>query len=195
MRVLFHVLSAAVLIPFGLGAQQTTTPMAPMPKVGDMAPDFTLAAGTRHGISHKPIKLSGLRGQTVVIAFYPRQRSSGCTIQMRHYRDAYKQIFNNGKGVTLLAVSTDSVKDIASWAADSGFQFTMLSDANKQAGAAYGTMARNGRYENRVLFVVAPNGRISAIMNPFNEVDPTSYDTLTQAIKDAKHMKSGDAGR
>ena len=105
-----------------------------MPKVGDMAPDFTLAAGTRAGVSAKPVTLSDLRGQTVVIAFYPKQRSSGCTIQMRHYRDEYDQIFHGGKGVTLLAISTDSVKDIASWAADSSFQWTFLSDVNKDAG-------------------------------------------------------------
>ena len=188
MRNRIPALVAALFLPVSLAAQQMTMPMPEMPKVGDVAPDFTLAAGTRAGVSAKPVKLSDLRGQTVVIAFYPKQRSSGCTIQMRHYRDAYNQIFNGGKGVTLLAISTDSVKDIASWAADSGFQWTFLSDVNKDAGMKYAT-AGMGRYEKRVLFVVAPNGKISYVMNPFNEVDPTSYETLTKAINDAKGMQ------
>lgn len=188
MRVKFAVAVAGLLFPLALSAQQTVTPAPTMPKVGDMAPDFTLAAGNRTGVLAKPVKLSDLRGQTVVLAFYPKQRSSGCTIQMRHYRDHYKDIFNDGKGVTLLAISTDSVKDIASWAADSAFQWTFLSDVNKEAGNAYATTGR-GRYEQRILFVVAPNGRISHVMNPFNEVDATSYDELTKAINDAKGAK------
>jgi len=170
-----------LLAPAVLVAQNAAT----MPKVGDMAPDFTLAAGTRTGVMAKPVTLSSLRGQTVVLAFYPRQRSSGCTIQMTHYRDAYNSIFHGGKGVTLLAISVDSVKDIASWAADSGFQFTMLSDVNHEAGNEYGTLGRRG-YENRILFVVAPNGRITHVMNPFNEVDATAYDELTKAINEAR---------
>jgi len=188
MRISFPAFIAALVLPATLAAQQMTMPMPAMPKVGDMAPDFSLAAGTRAGVSDKPVKLSDLRGQTVVIAFYPKQRSGGCTIQMRHYRDGYEQIFHGGKGVTLLAISTDSVKDIASWASDSSFQWTFLSDLNKEAGMEYAT-AGSSRYERRVVFVVAPNGKIAFVMNPFNEVDATSYDTLAKAINDAKGMK------
>ncbi|HEY4321622.1 MAG TPA: redoxin domain-containing protein [Gemmatimonadales bacterium] len=183
MRSRFLAACAALLLPVAMVAQSTT------PKVGDMAPDFTLAAGTRAGISDKPVTLSSLRGQVVVIAFYPRQRSSGCTIQMTHYRDAYQSIFNGGKGVKLLAVSTDSVKDIASWAKDSAFQFTMLSDVNGTAGKEYNTMYPKRNMEQRILFVVAPNGRIAYVMSPFNEIAATSYDELTKAIHDAKGAK------
>jgi thioredoxin-dependent peroxiredoxin len=184
MRHMIRNAIAALFFPAALVAQGA------MPKVGDMAPDFTLASGTRDGISAKPLTLSSLRGQVVVIAFYPRQRSSGCTTQMRHYRDAYDQIFNGGKGVKLLAVSTDSVKDIASWAKDSSFQFTMVSDVDAVAGKAYGTMYPGTRnMEKRVLFVVAPTGKIAYVMNPFNEIDPTAYTELTKAINDAKGMK------
>jgi peroxiredoxin Q/BCP len=186
MRLAFHAFCAGLLLPAALAAQQTATPAAAGPKVGDLAPDFTLAAGTRAGVSAKPVRLSELRGQVVVIAFYPRQRSSGCTIQMTRYRDKYQQIFNGGKGVTLLAVSTDSVKDIASWAKDSSFQFTMLSDPDGKVGKLYATMYAGRNIEQRVVFVVAPNGRISYVMNPFLEVDATSYETLTKAINDAK---------
>lgn len=185
MRSSFMMVAAAALVPAMLAAQQTT-----MPKVGDKAPDFTLAAGTRTGISAKPVHLSDLRGHTVVLAFYPRQRSSGCTIQMTHYRDAYDSIFHGGKGVTLLSISTDSVKDIASWAADSGFQWTFLSDINAAAGHEYGTMYPGRNMERRVVFVIAPDGRISDVMNPFNEIDATAYQELTAAINKAQSSKS-----
>ena len=189
MRSTLRVLSAGLLFPLALAAQQLATPAAAMPKVGDVAPDFSLAAGTMSGVSAKPVKLSDLRGKTVVIAFYPRQRSSGCTIQMMHYRDFYSDIFGKGDDVMLLAVSTDSVKDIASWAVEEKFPFTFLSDPDGATGKAYATMYGTRNMERRILFVVAPNGKVSHVMSPFNEVDPVSYEQLTKAINDAKGMK------
>ena len=189
MRLTMRTFWVSLLLPMGLAAQQTAAPAAASPKVGDMAPDFTLAAGTMTGVSAKPVKLSDLRGKTVVIAFYPRQRSSGCTIQMKHYRDFYSEIFGKGDDVRLFAVSTDSVKDIASWAVEEKFPFTFLSDPDGATGKAYATMYGTRNVERRILFVVAPNGRISHVMSPFNEVDPVSYEQLTKAINDAKGMK------
>ena len=189
MRIPVSALCGGVLFPFVLAAQQGAAPAATSPKVGDVAPDFTLAAGTMAGISAKSVKLSDLQGRTVVIAFYPQQRSSGCTIQMKAYRDKYTEVFGGGKDVTLLAVSTDSVKDIASWATEEKFPFTMLSDVDGTAGKLYATLAPGGRYERRIVYVVAPNGKISYVMNPFREVDPTSYKELTKAIHDAKGAK------
>ena len=61
----------AVLAPGSLAAQDGG------PKVGDLAPDFTLPAATRDGLRPKPITLSGLRGQTVVLAFFPKARTGG----------------------------------------------------------------------------------------------------------------------
>ena len=69
---------------------QTTTP--PL-EVGVMAPDFTLEGGTRYGILAEPVSLSDFRGKTVIIAFFPRARTRGCTIQMRAYRDQYPELF------------------------------------------------------------------------------------------------------
>ncbi|MGH7592739.1 MAG: hypothetical protein ACRELE_02660, partial [Gemmatimonadales bacterium] len=66
MRIQLPALCAALLLPVALAGQQMTMPMPAMPKVGEMAPDFTLAAGTRAGVLAQPVKLSALRGQTVV---------------------------------------------------------------------------------------------------------------------------------
>ncbi len=167
MRFAASLLSACLVLPVALAAQGGAPP-AGMPKVGDVAPDFTLTAATNAGIATKPVTLSSLKGRTVVIAFFPRQRSSGCTIQMQAYRDKYDQLFHSGKDVTLLGVSTDSAKDLYSWAAEAHFQFTFLADVNGDAGMKYATYRRPEATSSAYVYVVAPNGKISYVMKPFN---------------------------
>lgn len=183
------LLAALLLAPAALIAQ-ATPPAAPTgPQVGDMAPDFTLPAATMNGIAANPVKLSSLRGRTVVIAFFPKARTSGCTIQMKAYRDQYAQLFGGGKDVTLLAISTDSAGALASWATDEKFPFTFVSDAGKSAGAAYGTLMEGRPYEMRVAFVIGKDGKIAKIFRPFREVDATSYTELGEAIHAAQAAK------
>jgi thioredoxin-dependent peroxiredoxin len=186
MRFAIRAAGTALLFPLMLAAQ--ATPPAGMPKVGDVAPDFTLSEGTAKGISAVPVTLSSLKGRTVVIAFFPKQRSSGCTIQMQAYRDKYDSLFHGGKDVSLFGVSSDSAKDLASWAAEAHFQFGFLSDAAGDAGQKYATWPAQGNYERRFVFVVAPNGKISYV-SQFNPNDPIAYENLGKAINDAKGMK------
>lgn len=188
MRSVFRAFIAAVFVPMALSAQQTATPNAVMPKVGDVAPDFTLTAATAKGISGAPVKLSDLKGRTVVLAFFPRQRSSGCTIQMQAYRDKYDSLFHSGKDVTLFGVSTDQAKDLASWAAEAHFQFAFLADTEADAGHKYATFNAAQNSENRYVFVVAPNGTISYVTR-FNPNDAMAYEALGKAINDAKGTK------
>jgi peroxiredoxin len=105
---------------------------------------------------------------------------------MHAYRDQYAQIFNNGQDVVLIAISTDSAEDLASWAKDDQFQFLMASDKDVAVGRKYGALAsRPGRPEstNRNLFIVGPDGKIVYRAVPFREIDPTSYADLGEAIK------------
>ena len=187
MRPTLKALAVSLLFPLALAAQQVATPAAAMPKAGDMAPDFTLGAATNSGVSAKPVTLSALKGRTVVLAFFPRQRSGGCTIQMEAYRDKYDSLFHGGKDVTLFGVSTDSTKELASWAAEAHFQFTFLADPAADAGKKYATFNAAANYENRYVFVVAPSGRISYVAR-FNPNDPLAYEALGKAINDAKGM-------
>jgi peroxiredoxin Q/BCP len=186
MRITSSLLAFAFLAPVMARAQQT--PPADMPKVGDVAPDFTLTAATASGISAKPVTLSALKGRTVVIAFFPKQRSSGCTRQMQTYRDQYDSLFHGGKDVALFGVSADPASDLASWAAEAHFQFSFLSDSAGDAGHKYKTWPATGNYERRFVFVVAPNGKI-AYVKQFNPIDPMDYESLGKAINDAKGMK------
>jgi thioredoxin-dependent peroxiredoxin len=186
MRLTIRALCGALLFPVALSAQATLAPGTP--KVGDAAPDFTLSSATSAGIGTKPVTLSSLKGRTVVIAFFPKARTSGCTIQMQAYRDKYDSLFHSGKDVTLFGVSSDSTKDLASWASDAKFQFTFLSDVNGDAGKKYGTWPASGSFERRYVFVVSPAGTISYVAS-FNPNDPTAYEALGKAINDAKGAK------
>ena len=76
-------------------------------KVGDVAPEFTVAAVTAAGLDAKPFKLSEHKGETIVLAFFPKARTSGCTMQMHAYRDKFNEVFKGGKKVTLVGVSID----------------------------------------------------------------------------------------
>lgn len=184
--------AAFALLASPAAAQQPAAAPLPDngPKVGDMAPDFTLPTAGRDGVGTKPLTLSSLRGQTVVIAFFPRSRTAGCTAQMKAYRDQYATLFNEGKGVTVLAVSTDSASVQAAWAKEEGFPVTFVSDVNAVTGTSYDVaVERNGaKVMRRILYVVGPDGRIKHVMRPFRELAADSYTELAEAVKKARGM-------
>jgi peroxiredoxin len=99
---------------------------------------------------------------------------------MNAYRDQYAQIFNGGKDVVLLAISTDRPEALSSWAKDSNYVWRFLSDSGGTVGKLYDTFGRS--YENRTVYIIAPDGRIAHVMKPFNEIDPASYREMKAAI-------------
>src|SRR5664279_4170768 len=101
---------------------------------------------------------------------------------MNAYRDQYAQIFNGGKDVVLLAISTDRPEAQSSWAKDSSYVWRFLSDSGGTVGKVYDTFGRS--YESRTVYIIAPDGRIAHIMKPFNEIDPASYREM-QAVIDS----------
>ena len=102
---------------------------------------------------------------------------------MDAYRDQYATLFNDGKDVTLVAISTDPDTTLASWARDAEYPFTFLSDVGGTVGKLYGAFNPKYGLDNRTLFVIAPDGKISYVASPFREVDPTSYTELQAAVK------------
>jgi peroxiredoxin Q/BCP len=157
-------------------------PMLAQPNVGDAAPDFTLPAATKAGVSAAPVKLSDLRGQTVVLAFFFKARTSGCTHQMQAYRDRYAQLFQGGKGVTVIAISTDADTTLASWARETSLPFTLASDAGGAAGKLYGTFDAKSGLDERTLFVIGPDGKVTYRARPFRELVEGAYTDLGAAV-------------
>ena len=105
--------------------------------IGTKAPDFTLA--DQNGEMHS---LSDYRGQKVVLYFYPKDMTSGCTSQACSFRDMYPQI--REKGAVVLGVSKDSVESHKRFEEKHGLPFTLLSDADLSTITAYDVL-RTGK--------------------------------------------------
>lgn len=143
-----------------------------MLSAGDLAPDFTLS--DQDG---EPVTLSELRGGTVVVYFYPRADTPGCTTQacgIRDHRADYERL-----GVRVLGVSPDSVDAVARFAGKHGLDFTLLADPDHAVADAYGTWVekqRDGeRYwgVQRATFIVDSDGRIARV---FPKASPKTHD-------------------
>ncbi len=178
--ILGATLVAAPMATASLSAQAAP---AGMLAVGQMAPDFTLTSVTADGPTAKPFKLSDHRGETVVLAFFPKARTSGCTAQMHSYRDKYGSMFMDGKKVQLVGISTDNAADLTAWAKDDGFQFAMGADTDKAVGGLYGAATETG-FHKRFLYVIGPDGKISYATS-FRPLSQDAYDELDAAIKAA----------
>ncbi len=131
-------------------------------KVGDVAPDFT--APTQNG---EAVSLAGLRGRWVVLYFYPKDNTPGCTVEACGFRDNWDAI--QARGAVVLGVSNDSVKSHERFAGLFKLPFPLLADADKKIVTAYGVyaeksfMGRVGLGIHRVTFLIGPDGRIAEI--------------------------------
>jgi thioredoxin-dependent peroxiredoxin len=126
---------------------------------GDVAPDFTLpdADGTK-------VSLSSLRGQRVIIYFYPAAMTPGCTKQACDFRDSLSAL--SAAGVAVLGISPDAPAKLTKFREKEGLNFPLLSDTDRgvlQAYGAYGEKMMYGRTTIGVIrstFVVGPDGRL-----------------------------------
>jgi thioredoxin-dependent peroxiredoxin len=175
--------AAVAASPMVLRAQQPTTPPAG-PEVGQMAPEFTINVIGKEGAA-RPMALSSLRGQTVVLAFFPRVRTSGCTTQMESYRDKYAEIFRSGRKVTLISISTDSSSAQQAWARDANFPMLFGSDLGGPVGSLYGAFNAGAGYDARYLYVIGPDGKITYTAKPFRQMVETAYNDLSAAVAKA----------
>jgi len=141
---------------------------------GDKAPDFSLA--DQNG---EQVKLSGLKGETVVLYFYPRADTPGCTTQacgVRDRRADYKKA-----GARVIGISPDEVKAIDKFAGKYDLDFTLLADADHSVAEKYGTWVEKSMYGKkymgvqRATFIIGPDGKIAKV---FPKVSPKKHDDL-----------------
>ena len=158
-------------------------PVTPAPKIGERAPDFTIPVSTKDGVGAKPLHLADLKGQTVVLAFFPRARTSGCTVQMKTYRDQYTSLFKSGAKIVLVGISTDADTTLANWAKEEGLPFLMGSDVDGAVGQLYGTYNVASHSEARHLVVIAPNGMIGWEQRPVRVMAQETYSDLGAAVE------------
>ena len=136
-------------------------------QIGDTAPDFTLTAvGGAYGDS-SPLRLSSLRGHPVVLYFYPKDDTPGCTTQACGVRDHYSAFV--AKGALIFGVSVDSPKSHSKFIAKHGLPFPLLSDEAREVVEAYGVWVEKSMYGKKYMgterstFVIAADGTIQSI--------------------------------
>lgn len=179
--VLTALLAAPSVIE-GQGRDKPITVIHGGPEVGHRAPDFSLPWANKDGIGpiESPYQLASDRGKTVVVAFYPRDFTKGCTAQMRTFAEQYDSLF--GPDVVLVGISTDSVETHRRWAASLGLPFRLLSDPEQRVSKQYASKNPDG-YNRRTVYVIGPNGRVRFRDLSFNALDPRDYTELRQAVK------------
>jgi peroxiredoxin Q/BCP len=147
------------------------------PEIGDSAPDFTLPDQAGN-----PLSLSDLRGKTVVLYFYPKADTPGCTTQacgVRDHRPDYEQ-----SGAVVLGVSPDPVKAISKFDQKFELGFPLLADEQHEVAEAYGVWVEKSMYGRKYMgmerstFVISPEGTVRAM---FRKVKPAEHDKLVLA--------------
>ena len=142
---------------------------------GAPAPDFELTAE-----SGERVKLSDFRGRPVVLYFYPKDDTPGCTTQARGIRDAYDAF--RARGAEVIGISVDDEASHASFRSKHRLPFTLLADPGHVAGEMYGVTQQDKPYYERSTFVIDPDGKVAKIMR---RVDPETHaDRVLAALPD-----------
>lgn len=165
-----------------------TQPAAPPPPpevdIGKVAPDFSIDWADAKGPIAKQLKLSDLRGKVVVLAFYPADRSSGCTAELTKFRDEYATLF--GDGVVVVPISNDSIASHASWAQEMSFPFALGSDPQLTVAKQYGSSNTARPFASRTVFVIGKDGKILWRNLKFPALNETAYTELAAEVAKAR---------
>lgn len=150
----------------------------PMPSVGALAPDFEL---TSH--AEQRIRLSALRGFRVVLFFYPKADTPGCTTEACGFRDAFQAY--QERSVIVLGVSPDGVRDQARFGVKHSLPFPLLADVDHAVCKAYGVwgpkrfMGKDYMGVHRTTFVIDETGRVAFV---FENVKPEGHSGEVLAV-------------
>jgi peroxiredoxin Q/BCP len=163
-------------------------PVTPPPPaeidIGKIAPDFTLDWADSNGPIAKPFKLSDLRGKVVVLAFYPLDRSSGCTAELSKFRDEFATMF--GKNTVVVPISVDSIASHVSWAHDMNFPFALASDPQLTVAKQYGSWNPARAFASRTVFVIGKDGTILWRNLKFPALNEQAYTELAAEVAKAQ---------
>ncbi|MDG7011120.1 MAG: thioredoxin-dependent thiol peroxidase [Nitrososphaerota archaeon] len=144
---------------------------------GDRAPDFELPSSAGGSV-----KLSSLRGKKVVLYFYPKDDTSGCTVEACSFRDSLPKF--DGLDAVVLGVSRDSLESHAKFIDKYSLNFTLLSDEGLNAHRLYGTWKQKTNYGRKYMgterstFVIGADGKIKKI---FRKVSPQGHEAQVLA--------------
>lgn len=168
---------------------------------GDKAPDFTV-----NDQDGKAVRLADFKGKKVVLYFYPKDLTPGCTAEACNLRDHYSAL--RKAGYEILGISTDDEKMHRKFIAKENLPFRLLSDPDKQVHSKYGTWIEKSMYGRkymgtaRVTFLIDAGGKISEVirkvdtknhaeqlLNPSNQSTPASPSKKSLKAKVSKKSK------
>ncbi len=152
-----------------------------LPTIGNLAPAFTLP--DQHGDKHS---LKDYRGQVVVVYFYPKAMTPGCTVQACALRDSQKALQKHG--IKVFGISTDPVARLAKFEEKEKLNFTLLSDEDHAVADKYGVwglkkfMGREFMGLHRMTFIVDREGKLRHIMQKVNT--KTHHDDVLNYVRE-----------
>jgi thioredoxin-dependent peroxiredoxin len=155
--------------------------------INDNAPGFTL-----QDENGKEISLKDLKGKTVVLYFYPRADTPGCTVEACEFRDTFKQMQKTG--AVLLGISPDTPKAQKKFQDKFKLPFSLLADADKKVADRFGVLQEKNMYGKKVMgivrttFIIGPDGKIQHI---FPRVKPEGH--AEEVLAYLKESKKGAA--
>jgi peroxiredoxin Q/BCP len=172
--------AAATPAPTSTTTERTSVAAAVNPPddlLGKPAPDFTTV-----GHDGTVVHLSALRGKPVVVYFYPKDETAGCTKEACSFRDAWQKIA--GTGAALVGVSADTMDSHRAFAKHYGLPFLLVSDPDDSIGRAYGVPFEG--HHRRQTFVIGADGRVRKV---YRSVDVSEH--AQQILGDLNSLSEG----
>ena len=157
----------ALLVVAGVAVRSFAADSGTMPEVGQSAPTFTLP--NQEGT---PVSLDTYKGKWVVLYFYPKDMTTGCTKEAHNFQNDLEKY--KAENAVILGVSVDSVDSHKQFCTKDSLTFTLLSDADKKVVKEYGSLGSFGPMiiANRNTFLIDPQGKIVKV---WTKVDPNVH--------------------
>ena len=173
-KIFLSAVAVLATLSFVQGAETRT-----QPEVGKPAPDFNLTTGDGSQVS-----LKDFRGKWIVLYFYPKDFTSGCTLEAHNFqRDLAKY---EGAGAVILGVSVDTAQSHKDFCAKEGLNFKLLADPDAKVSTEYGSIKdyNGSKLAARNTFIINPKGEIAKVYTSVKPVDHSE-----QVLKDLAELK------
>lgn len=182
------LLTAAAAVAFIAGISVSNAQDSSSPALGAMAPDFTLPS--QEGAT---VSLHDYKGKWVVLYFYPKDMTTGCTIEAHNFQRDLAQY--DAKRAVILGVSVDPVDSHKEFCTKEGLTLKLLSDTSHEVSTKYGTLQNYKMQDGssltadaRTTFLISPDGKIAKI---FVKVNPTKHsEEVLAALGELQHSSA-----
>jgi thioredoxin-dependent peroxiredoxin len=157
-----------------------------VPAVGSNAPDFTLIS--QEG---KSVSLKDFRGQWVVLYFYPKDFTSGCTREAHNFQRDLAQF--EKRNAAIVGISVDSADSHKQFCTKEGLNFKLLADTDKKVSEAYGSLTNLAvvKFAARHTFIIDPDGKIARV---YTDVDPSKHSGEVLSALDQLQKPKSNSG-